>query len=1101
MAADQTQIAAGLQNWAANTDPGAASGGFSASLKAQQNIPAPAKVSNNFFANLGHSIGAAFKASPSLLGNAAHAVFVEPFTKTAKGVADVLTSNQRIDAARRSSDVNAQLADTYIRSYRAGTISKDRLNTLMTEIGNDNAAISTELKTVQDNTSAAAGRDFAINAYVSILVPLTTFSGITSGAMLAETGTGVAAKLEPYLPRISSFITHTGDTVEQVATKFPTMSKWVNQTPEAQSIMKGSFNALIKNPIQVNLAVRQPIQVMSDAAQGKYGAAVVNAALIGLGAFEGGPIGVIKKLFGTASEKAGERAFGQAGFIDEMGKLLKDDPAKYLQYLKDTKDVKYAAALQAWKTFEGTNLDHFGGDVKNAVAFIAEWHAKHSNPLGNYSAAGLTDYWIDFDNTLRDVQKLAKAGKLTFDGEVVAAENAARVGLGKFGTEEKYALIKTLETLPDQQSRIAVIDQMIADGYGWAQNPNMRESMTAAVRGEGFAKDILKIKTGSMITVEGGAEFPRNYFPIFLKPNAKGYETTLLESVGKITHATEIGDILDRSVAPKKIAGAVGGFFERIGLSPRDRNATGYIALNRNIAQNLLESGIKFDTVARGRLTDSEYVLRELGNLADTKKSVFDLRQLNIGEIQSALKIDSKTAKGIKAAITQGYLDIPLQVRGLGNRIQDINSRFNPFAQKYSRIQSAGRYAFNPFFATQEIIESEALAQGLVGGKRLQLPGVNGIANLFGRNKQQLDDIVVTLDKGGFFSGTGRGEFADSGIVGISAHLRGNQKLTMAGMVDSLAKKAGMTTDDYLQQHGPEVADMMRVIVQYPRNSALNSPLMTTLNLVAFPTRYNIKLVKVAADVIGKRPAFEQVLILNSLMHAGQWLNSQEGKDWQARNIEAIGVFKYLTPLNSIAQVSKILTGKAESFSDYGALGGLPFGMVSQLLDHYGIININGAYINPRTGQAVPKYIPNSTKAYAKTALDDFLGSIFSYPGATVGLPSKSGTIRDYTAKLPGLKGAAKEYDKVQPTLSNQDRTYQEVVQRVNGTQTAKPTTSADPSNPFDRYNIPPPAKLKPLVKRPDTVLKSNPPAFAGVKPKQSRASRVKPVARPIQTN
>jgi hypothetical protein len=126
---------------------------------------------------------------------------------------------------------------------------------------------------------------------------------------------------------------------------------------------------------------------------------------------------------------------------------------------------------------------------------------------------------------------------------------------------------------------------------------------------------------------------------------------------------------------------------------------------------------------------------------------------------------------------------------------------------------------------------------------------------------------------------------------------------------------------------------------------------------------------------------------------------------WQQEHAEVIGVLRWLTPVGSIQSVMKLLTRDVESISDIGLLGGLPFGVIAQVLDGQGIIDLNTPYVNPKTGKMIPDYIPQSEKARAAAAVEDFIMSIFTYPGRIIGLPGKGELTRKFTETILGDRG------------------------------------------------------------------------------------------------
>lgn len=1200
-----------------------------------------AKPNDSFLSFIGHvgsQVGHAVASIPSAVASETKSVW----NASVNGIEDFGSANARLTSFNSQLDSNNEIRSNAMKAYYAGTFSKEHLNNTLRNLQKNDQDIGKQAKKVGQSVTTGQAIKLGTSLATLTLIPVSMLTGAGEAGLLGSASAEAAGlstrvaigdvvggltdqaatKISPYVPRLAQIVNDTGDMAANVLAKTPAILKTVNATPEAQSALKVGFNVLLRNPIEMGLAVQQPQLIYQAAASGKYGEAAFFAGTLGLGAFEGGPVGIAGKFFGPLKEAASSAIFGKAGFIDEIGQVLKDDPVKYLEDLQKSDPAQYVEAIKAWKTFESINLDHFQGDVKGAVNWVAQWHQMHSNPLSNFTSEELTKYWIDFKNTLGDIQQLGRDGKLSIEGEKITEDNLSRVGIGKFGTDEKLSLIDAFKQVSEktggnaaaQTARVQLAEQMINNGSGWAQNPNLRAAILHAVKAEpstvegvakagsedatissaldsqagdatapgladqnapapsvdtgapapdvnagpapqangtpslaapaeagsadvqagvqnavdnptlgapetatagevtlpasgsekldnNWAKAIMKIQTGQEVTMTGDSIFPRNYFPIFLNPNAKGYDTKILESIDQLKAASSISDVLDRSVAPKAIAGSVGSFITNIGLSPKDQQAAAYIVLRRNVGDNLLDRGIEFGEKELDGARPADYMLDKLGQASDTKRAVFDLRQLSTKEIQSALTVDSKTAGAIRGAIRDAYVDIPLQLRGLGNKVQDINSKFNPLAAPYSRIQSAARYVYNPFFKAREIIKSEYAGQAEVGGKMIQLPGINAVANIFGRDKQAIEDTVIKLDKAGFFTGSGRDEFAGSGLVPISAHLRDNQKLTMAGMVTSLAKKANMTVDDYMKANAEELSKSLRITVQYPKNSWLNSPLATTLNLVAFPARFDLKVLSLTVKAMSKMTPMDQALLLNSTMQAGDWLNSDEGQTWQAKNAESLRVLKYFTPENVMSTVAGVLTGKVHAVSDLGELGGLPFGFIGQILQHEGILNQGAPFISQTSGQALPDYIPKTAKARAYGALTDLLSSLFSYPGATLGLQSKTSVVGDFAQKIIPVKtNDATQFDKVTPTLTPQEQHSAQLIQNarglgapanapsiVPGAQNTTPP-AASVKNPMAIYQVPPPSQMKPLVERQAPLDKSGRPATASqVKPAKGK--------------
>jgi hypothetical protein len=103
------------------------------------------------------------------------------------------------------------------------------------------------------------------------------------------------------------------------------------------------------------------------------------------------------------------------------------------------------------------------------------------------------------------------------------------------------------------------------------------------------------------------------------------------------------------------------------------------------------------------------------------------------------------------------------------------------------------------------------------------------------------------------------------------------------------------------------------------------------------------------------------------------------------------------------------------------------------MLDAQGLTNFGGVYVSPKTGQTVPDYVPVSDKGKLATAIQDLLGSLYTYPGATVGLPSK--TSIDTNIAL-GITGATKkkDFNKVTPEIPEGDQDFATTVQNLSAT-------------------------------------------------------------------
>jgi hypothetical protein len=156
------------------------------------------------------------------------------------------------------------------------------------------------------------------------------------------------------------------------------------------------------------------------------------------------------------------------------------------------------------------------------------------------------------------------------------------------------------------------------------------------------------------------------------------------------------------------------------------------------------------------------------------------------------------------------------------------------------------------------------------------------------------------------------------------------------------------------------------------------------------------------ANFFMSQPKIVQLAMVNGLLKGNDWASSPQGKDWQKKNADLLGVVNYFSPTHTIDAIASALkSGKA---ADLGSIGGMPFGVITTILKNQGVQlpdTLSSDATNPKTGEAYVQHLPTTDKARLQQGLTDLIGSMFSYPGATVGLPSKSKTMQDY---VPGLK-------------------------------------------------------------------------------------------------
>jgi hypothetical protein len=173
------------------------------------------------------------------------------------------------------------------------------------------------------------------------------------------------------------------------------------------------------------------------------------------------------------------------------------------------------------------------------------------------------------------------------------------------------------------------------------------------------------------------------------------------------------------------------------------------------------------------------------------------------------------------------------------------------------------------------------------------------------------------------------------------------------------------------------------------------------------------------------------------MMRFHGWINSSEGQAWYAKNAQAISFFEYITPMSELNSVFEALVpGQNHALGNFGQLGGLPFGWIPQLLDSEGITHFSPPAVNSNDGAIYGNYIPTTSRGQVAVAIQDLLGNMFTWPGASLGLPSKGKA----TAEVAfGLLGGSRTKDAQYVTppessLSPQEQTYQQTIQQLAGT-------------------------------------------------------------------
>jgi hypothetical protein len=557
---------------------------------------------------------------------------------------------------------------------------------------------------------------------------------------------------------------------------------------------------------------------------------------------------------------------------------------------------------------------------------------------------------------------------------------------------------------------------------------------------EGFPKGVIAqlARNGHTIIKPGKLE----------APFVEGGDKILTANPGK-------DDFFTKAVQPIPVLGSVGALFTKLGLSPQASQAKAYEYLNDYLAKNLEEAGAIRSIQGEDIRQTSDKLIKQLSNYAHgLKVPTQDLRMLTRKQIADALGVSSHDAGSVQQAIARAHVQVPLAVRGMGDRAVDWSYNLpgvSALQRRYLKLQTALRFSFNPFFRYMRLIpKTEILSEAEGGGFfRSVFQGRLGVVSDIRAGLRQ----EGLLDSGGLrgvLSGeaTGATGMEETGLTkNLSKHLTPGQETSIAGLIDAQSQRMGMDWKEFISQYPQETADTIQRIAEYDRNSTfLNSPLARTLNIAVFPFRFDVKVATIMSKSLAQSSLLTQVSFINGLMKAHVWLNSPEGQAWYAKNQEVIGLFNYITPFARMNQViESLVPGHDHSLGNFGELGGLPFGWIPQILDSEGLTHFNQTGVDAKTGQAFPNYIPATAKGQAAIAIQDFLGSLFSYPGATAGLPSKTKAARTVADALVGAKTAT-DFTKETPSLSPDQQQYQKNVQQASGQTQTPPNYQSAPS-------------------------------------------------------
>lgn len=1057
-------------------------GGFGGFLQKVVNV---GKQTGNIAAQIG---GAALK----FVGNSAVDIY-----KSTAGTAETITRlpyeiiKAPIDTYR-SDELNRKRRELS-RDYASGKLSKSDYKDRQKQLNKESEDINKSVQKTLDwtNKKTVAERNMEI---VDTAVNILSFGSLG----LAEVGGKQALKMGSR-EALDALINQSATKLETIMLKNPAMRSLVTRNLEAMAAKEAKTVAgqsawqfvqmnskklatdlLIKRPVFYQSNIGQAQSLYNNMLEGDYKGALTDAAWLGSQAINGGPLGAVKNLAGYTKSAVAKFAKGKGSVLDELSKNIgTKDWKQFGDYIASNPDAKKAAQV-----LQDSNLFVTKGDVKKAV----------DNILISYSH--LDPATITPEMIIRDISKHREAYEIL--------ENAKKSGiLDNLGeAKDRLAVVKwdafTRTSLADKVRRTSPVGEInkeaitklihdMGDKLGFTNNFSLSTQLEKIVANGKTANEVADAIQAIEAAVGTGNYLPK---PLQQKLAKLGY--ALAEPVGGVKNkfietedltklisgAIKNPELFDPSAAPVPVVSHIAGFLERFGISPEDSNGLASKKLAESVAARLngtmagRELGFNVDgrkaiggDIVLSRLQqyiENKAGIHGLSKISAGQSSLTDIRQMTVNEIRQALATKSKNgtsmisadaAKEIRKAVIKGFTDLPLEARGLADKLVDTLYAVNPMQKYYARTQSALRYTYNPFFRAQESAETKILSKVQASNLLWMKP-----REYSGSSKQWLDEGAGILEKAGIFKGQLPGEAAGDVTLGrITANLTKGQKRDLAGLAYDVANSRGITLQQLVNESPEIVDDALRAIVQYPKKGVLASPLARTMNLAFFPMRYNAKVTMLAAQALEKQPAAIQKAVLHSMFTMKDWMKSDEGIAWQSKNADAIALFKWITPINSIEGTMKLLTGSINAPADLGQLGGLPLGIITQMLDSQGIINLNTPYVDPKTGSIFPKNIPKSVQARAAVALTDLINSTFTYPGRTLGLPGKNQAVKDLVKNIIDTNGTDFESQIQTDRLTPLQEKWIEVIKDGGNNQDLIDELYQSPANgQFNGYTLPP---------------------------------------------
>ena len=844
--------------------------------------------------------------------------------------------------AKQANQNFRNVLDTATTNYKAGKLSFDDYSRIMRSQANSTLdQVRGGEAAINDFTRAMTHRDSEYNAKA---LPV----ALTAGSLLAPMIKPIA---------IGSNATKAGR-VAQAGGNFVNdtfgFGKTFTSNPALQIAGKLARNELVVRPT-VDSLVQAP-QDINNLIHGKdVGNSALNLAGIGAQAILTGG----QKLGKVASKFIGKNIFDTSGVFDIVklkgNKSVNQALTALKSEAKTTKDAKILRQAKLTenklRVLQDVLLQEANGNQRLAAQKLAEYQSS-MNQFDNMELDQFLKEATQHFTARLAAQKIEKSGAIAED----VLKNR-RVAIARLTEADRTTVVNAIKQSDDA---VATVKALRKDGT--IKNNNLYGQLLDIAKAK--ESNALKAERVQSITAAnplllGGKtqEFGNGYFAMLSD-----------KAIGTIKKVDETKQLITGNEAK---LGKVGELLRKAGISPEEVTAED----NKFVFNKFKTEFLKRIDGIDGRTGSNIY--DSLNKLADKAMGVTDIRQLSKRQISKELNLSLAEAGKIAKEAKDSYKVLSVAERGLAGKLMDFNLRVNPLAAPYSRVQSVARYEKNPFFRLQENIETRA-GVAAMGGKQAR------------PLTSQYDETIKKLNgENGIFSSGYAGEGADpfsGSFSGVKAKLSRDQEANIAATIEKFAGGPDKV-DSWLRN--PKNADLLndfKTIVQYPDKGFTSSNMAKMMNLVAFPSRYNLKVTQFAVKQFMKQPAPVQISIIRGLKDFNDFTKTPEGIKWQADNKEALGLLSYFTPIQPIKSVFDTITGKNKSIGEIGMVGGLPFGVLTRILQGQGVLKDRVPYVDPKTGKIYSDRVPEDLKARAESLLNSIVDTLYTYPGRMAGM-------------------------------------------------------------------------------------------------------------------